>query len=423
MTGSRMNVNNSTVAATPFSTTDVIDKTEASETDASALIIALALACDPSSGFSRPTTEEVTQPTVLARHGKEYQEALQKAIKKSSSFQKSMADDMNAMFLVANHRREEKDEDACTRSINKVDHLDVGDLFKDVFTNEMVTPQVAGDTKIHEGLYAPRRPSRHAALLSKYVSTEAMLSNIKEVDLHVSASFPPSENGKACRSPAHPEFKLRPRSRTLEGLRDQLSDSALLVPNTDSTASTGGSRSKSLPSYYSSATGTDSLEPTSRAADASLAMPSLPYPKDQSICKEEKFDQSRVVASNISESKKINNPPAFFLQRRNTPRNTSRSGGLSRSFSALTLRRSTSSTFKNASKNGLDRKNSTTNMKEAKKTSPSHPNLRRSASSKSSCSFRRRSSRGSFSSLRRHRVGIADIPAHTAPEPSHNAVW
>ena len=446
LTGSRTNVN--TTAVPHFSSADATGNAEAS-VDASALMIALATACDPSSGFSRldhgwarTKKEQCTQTVVLARHGMKYRQALQKAIKKSSSFQKSMTDDVNAMFRVANCRRKDKDEGAGTC---EVDHLDVDDLFKDALTNGMVTPQVTGDTNTHVGLNAPHRPpGRHIALLSKYVSPEEMLSNINEADLHVPAS--PTTSGNDCRTTLHSNFKLRPRSRTLERLRDQLSDSAFQVPNIDSTAS---SRSKSLPIYMcsSSASGSNSLCATTGVTSSSPSTPSLdlPYLKILSVCKEEKSPQSsppiqpmstlasskkstsrtssRVVASNFSVSKNIaHNRPSCFLQRKNA---FSSSAGLTRSFSALTLRRSTStSTFKNATctRNDLDRKNSTctTNIKEAEKKSPSHPDLRRSVSSKSS--FRRRSSRGSFSSLRRHKVGIADIPAPTTG-PGHNAVW
>lgn len=431
LTGGRTNVNNTAVPH--FSSTDATGNTGASDDDASALMIALATACDPSSGFSRldhgwartNRSEKLTQTTALARHGMEYRQALQKAIKKSSSFQKSMTDDVNALFRVANCRRKDKDEGAGTC---EVDHLDVDDLFKDALTNGMVTPQVTGDTNTNVGLNAPHRPpGRHIALLSKYVSPEEMLSNINEVDLHVPAS--PTTSGNDCRTTLHSNFKLRPRSRTLERLRDQLSDSALQVPNMDSTAS---SRSKSLPIYMcsSSASGSNSLYATTGATSSSpsTSSPDLPYLNNLSVCKEEKSPQSsppiqpmstlasskkstsrtssRVVASDFpAVSKNIaHNRPLCFLQRKNA---FSSSAGLTRSFSALTLRRSTStSTFKNATRNDLDRKNSTctTNIKEAKKKSPSHPNLRRSASSKTS--FRRRSSRGSFSSLRRHKVGI-----------------
>lgn len=451
-TGSRTNVNNTAVAMPHFSSTDAIGNIGASDDDAtcSALMIALATACDPSSGFSHlehgwatartKRSEKFTQTTVLARHGKKYRQALQKSIKKSSSFQKSMADDMNAMFRVANCRRKDEDEGA---GALKVDHLDVDDLFKDALTNGMVTPQVTGDTNTHVGLNAPHRPGRHLALLSKYVSPEEMLSNINEADLHLSAS--PTTSGNACRTTLHSNCKLRPRSRTLERLKDQLSDNALQVPYIDTFDSTAASRSKSLPIYMCSsrASGSDSLKVTTEATCTSLSTPSLslPYLKNQSVCKEEKSPQSsppilpmstlasskksttrtssRVVASNFSANENIAyTRPSCFLQRRNS---CSSSKGLTRSFSALTLRRSTStSTFKNATRNNLDRKNSTTNTKEVKKTSPSHPNMRRSASSKSS--FRRRSSRGSFSSLRRHKVGIADIPAPTTG-PGHNAVW
>ena len=431
LTGSRTNVNNIEVAVPHFPSTDATGNTGASD-DASALMIALATACDPSSGFSRldhalarTRNEKFTQPAVLARHGKKYRQALQKAIKKSSSSQKSMAGDMNAMFRVANCRREDQDEGAGTCTC-KIDHVDVDDLFKDALTNGTVTPQVTGDTDTHVGLNAPHGPGRHVALLSKFVSPEAMLSSIKEADLHV------------CLSAS--DFKLRPRSRTLEGFKAQSSDSALLCPNMDLTTS---SRSKSLPIYSSSASGSDSQKVTTGAKHTSLSTPSLdlPYLKDQSVCKVEKSPRpsppilpmstsasskkpttrtsSSVVASSFSVSKNSHARPSCFLQRRNS---CSSSGGLTRSFSALSLRRSTStSTFKNATGgNDLERKKSTTNMKEAKKTSPSHPNLRRSASSKSS--FRRRSSRGSFSSLRRHKVGIANISASTTA-PGHNAVW
>lgn len=428
MNGSRMNAKktDTAVAVAAPSLTNAFDKTEVSD-DANALMTALAIACDPSSGFSHlddvrnhSGKEKFRRPSVLARHGEQYQQALHKAIKDSSSSQKSMSNDINAMFRVANCRCEEKDG-------FEADHLDVDHLFKEALINGTVTPQVTGE--VDAGLHAPHPPGRHAALLSNYVTKEAILSNIKTADL--AESSPTSKADSQSLPPS--EFKLRPRSRTLAMLKHQASASATLSPHTHSTPPTGTSYSQSLPTHSSSAS--TGLKPTT--GTNSLSMPSLPYPKVQSVSTEEKSAQSvptifpassfgfckkptmrkssYTVASNLSASKNAH-LPGCFLQRRNS----STSGGLNRSFSALNLRRPTStSTFKNHG-NGLEQDTSATNSL-TKKLSPSHPNLMRSTSSKSM--LRRRTSRGSFSALRRHKVGIAEFPAPTAAGPGQNAVW
>ena len=435
-----MNFNNiaTTVPSLSYTNMHLSDISPADEMEASdnanALMMALDMACDPSFsdlvGDNVRTTKKRDTPlaaAVLARHGKQYQQALRKAIKRSSSYQQSVADDIHEMSRVAKQRKHLHDNE--NTAVDHVDHL-----FKEALINGTVpvTPQVpAGNTNL--GLHTPNPPGRRAAQLSNYVTAETIMSNVKDVSL--SPLSPPNENDN---QPPPLEFKLRPRSITLEALGRQMSDTALL--NTNSAAPTGSARSNSLPTDSSSTGG--SLK--SLTVDTSLSVPSLPYPKMQSLSSKDQKSVTSTLAPSAptpptsplsstnkptmrrsahvvpsthdSLTSKKSQSAAFVLQRRSS----SSAGVLTRSFSALSLRRSASkTTFKDLNDGTLKKKGSLVDA--PKKMSPSHPNLRRSASSKSG--FRRRTSRGSFSSLRRHsRVGIAGAPAPTTI-PGPNAVW
>ena len=437
-----MNFNNIATVVPSLSYTNSLHLSDVSPADeievsdnANALMMALDMACDPSFpdlvGDNVRTAKKRDTPlaaAVLARHGNQYQQALRKAIKRSSSYQQSVADDIHEMSRVAKQRKYLHDNE--NTAVGRVDHL-----FKEALINGTVTPQVpAGDTNsgLH-GLHTPNPPGRRAAQLSNYVTAETIMSNIKDVSL--SPLSPPNENDN---QPPPLKFKLRPRSIILEALGRQMSDTALV--NTSSAAPTGSARSNSLPTD-SSSTG-DSLK--SLTVDTSLTVPSLPYPKMQSLSsKDQKSVTSTwapsaptpptsslsstnkptmrrsahiVPSTHDSSTSKKSQSAAVILQRRSS----SSAGVLTKSFSALSLRRPASkTTFKDLNDGTLKKKGSPVDA--PPKVSPSHPNLRRSASSKSG--FRRRTSRSSFSSLRRHsRVGIAGAPAPTMIS-GPNAAW
>lgn len=438
-----MNFNNIATVVPSLSYTNSLHLSDVSPADeievsdnANALMMALDMACNPSfpdlvGDNVRTAKKRADTPlaaAVLARHGNQYQQALRKAIKRTSSYQQSVADDIHEMSRVAKQRKYLHDNE--NTAVGRVDHL-----FKEALINGTVTPQVpAGDT--NSGLHGPHTPNppvRRAAQLSNYVTAETIMSNIKDISL--SPLSPPNENDN---QPPPLEFKLRPRSIILEALGRQMSDTALV--NTSSAAPTGSARSNSLPTD-SSSTG-DSLK--SFTVDTSLSVPSLPYPKMQSLSSKDQKSVTSTLAPSAptpptsslsstnkptirrsahivpsthdSSTSKKSQSAAFVLQRRSGIS----AGVLTRSFSALSLRRSASkTTFKNPNDGTLKKKGSSVDAPQ--KMSPSHPNLRRSASSKSG--FRRRTSRGSFSSLRRHsRVGIAGTPAPTMI-PGPNAVW
>ena len=437
-----MNFNNIATVVPSLSYTNSLHLSDVSPADeievsdnANALMMALDMACDPSFpdlvGDNVRTAKKRDTPlaaAVLARHGNQYQQALRKAIKRSSSYQQSVADDIHEMSRVAKQRKYLHDNE--NTAVGRVDHL-----FKEALINGTVTPQVpAGDTNsgLH-GLHTPNPPGRRAAQLSNYVTAETIMSNIKDVSL--SPLSPPNENDN---QPPPLKFKLRPRSIILEALGRQMSDTALV--NTSSAAPTGSARSNSLPTD-SSSTG-DSLK--SLTVDTSLTVPSLPYPKMQSLSSKDQKSVTSTLAPSAptpptsslsstnkptmrrsahivpsthdSSTSKKSQSAAFVLQRRSS----SSAGVLTRSFSALSLRRSASkTTCKDLNDGTLKKKGSPVDA--PPKVSPSHPNLRRSASSKSG--FRRRTSRSSFSSLRRHsRVGIAGAPAPTMIS-GPNAAW